>query len=90
LLVDAVTPHGLTTLYQVPPELAPIFGVVAASAIIILETFLEFILRKFRESRLLDVLFMQYDLLHVGIVHAGSGMIGMFLTAFLNRYVSYD
>lgn len=33
----------------------------------------------------LDVVFMQYDVLHVGVVHAGSGLVGMFLTAFLNR-----
>jgi ammonia channel protein AmtB len=33
----------------------------------------------------LDIVLMQYDVLHIGVVHAGSGMVGMFLTAFLNR-----
>ena len=69
---------------QVPPEFAPIFGVVAASAIILVETLVEFVKQK-SDSHLLDVLFMQYDVLHIGIVHAGSGLVGMFLTAFLNR-----
>jgi hypothetical protein len=44
-------------------------------------------LEKYYNNRLLDIMLMHYDLLHIGIVHAGSGLVGMFLTAFLNRPV---
>lgn len=57
---------------------------VAASAIILVETFTEVMLESYN-IYWLDVLLMQYDVLHVGLVHAGSGLVGMFLTAFLNR-----
>lgn len=73
-----------TDEFQVPPELAPVFGVVAASAIILVESFTIFIKETF-DVLWVDVLLMQYDVLHIGIVHAGSGLVGMFLTAFLNR-----
>jgi Amt family ammonium transporter len=68
----------------VPPEFAPVFGVVAATTIIGVETVIEFFKENVNSYRL-DVLLMHYDVLHIGLVHAGSGFVGMFLTAFLNR-----
>jgi Amt family ammonium transporter len=68
----------------VPPEFAPVFGVVAATGILVVEMVVE-VIKESVTNYGLDVLLMQYDVLHIGIVHAGSGFIGMFLVAFLNR-----
>jgi ammonia channel protein AmtB len=40
---------------------------------------------RFKNKTWPDIVFFRYDLLEVGLVHAASGFIGMFLTGVFNR-----